>query len=149
MAAAPVPAQTSRRQPSLRRRLLLFLLIPTLALMVLDTVFVYLVALRYSNRIHDRDLAISTVGLAEALQAGHSDGHLSQESRQLLEYNPDGRSFFSVRSLRHGLISGTGTRIAKSHAPGAPVLLFVGHEFGPKADPIEGLRAAYRTCDVE
>jgi len=27
--------------------------------------------------------------------------------------------------------------------------LFVGHEFGPKGDPIEALRAAYRTCNVE
>jgi hydroxypyruvate isomerase len=27
--------------------------------------------------------------------------------------------------------------------------LFVGHEFGPKGDAIEALKAAYRTCNVE
>ena len=25
---------------------------------------------------------------------------------------------------------------------------YVGHEFSPKGDPIEALRAAYATCDV-
>ena len=107
----------SRRQPSLRRRLLAFLLIPTLVLMLLDTAFVYFVALRYANQIHDRDLAISTVGLAQALQQGRSDGRLTPEARRLLEYNPNGRSFFSVRSARHGVISGSGAHIAQPHAP--------------------------------
>jgi two-component system sensor histidine kinase TctE len=116
---------TLRRQPSLRRRLLAFLLIPTLVLMLLDTAFVYFVALRYANQIHDRDLAISTVGLAQALQLGRSDGRLTPEARRLLEYNPNGRSFFSVRSVRHGVVSGSGAHIAQSHAPSpgaAPVL---------------------------
>jgi len=27
--------------------------------------------------------------------------------------------------------------------------LYVGHEFNPKGDPIEALKAAYRTCNVE
>jgi hydroxypyruvate isomerase len=27
--------------------------------------------------------------------------------------------------------------------------LYVGHEFSPKGDPIEALKAAYRTCNVE
>lgn len=114
-----------RRQPSLRRRLLAFLLIPTLVLMLLDTAFVYFVALRYSNQIHDRDLAISSVGLAEALQQGRSDGRLTPEARRLLEYNPNGRSFFSVRSAHHGVISGSGAHIAQSPAPlpgASPVL---------------------------
>ncbi|MEO6137664.1 MAG: ATP-binding protein [Luteimonas sp.] len=116
----------SRRQPSLRRRLLAFLLIPTLVLMVLDTAFVYFVALRYANQIHDRDLAISTVGLAQALQQGRSDGRLTPEARRLLEYNPNGRSFFSVRSVHHGVISGSGAHIARADAapPGAAPRLY-------------------------
>lgn len=108
---------TTRRQPSLRRRLLAFLLIPTLVLMLLDTAFVYFVALRYANQIHDRDLAISTIGLAQALQQGRSDGRLTPEARRLLEFNPNGRSFFSVRSALHGVVSGSGARIAPSASP--------------------------------
>ena len=116
----------ARRQPSLRRRLLAFLLIPTLVLMLLDTVFVYFVALHYSNSIYDSDLAFSTIGLSKALEGGHSGGRLSQEARKLLEYNDEGRSFFSVRSLRHGLVSGSGARIPQSRNPqvGAPPTLY-------------------------
>lgn len=94
-----------RRQPSLRRRLLKFLLIPTLVLMLLDTGFVYFVALRYSNAIHDRDLISTTLGLANAIASGRSGGRLPREARSLLEYNPDGRTLFSVRSLAHGVVS--------------------------------------------
>ena len=115
----------ARRQPSLRRRLLVFLLIPTLVLMLLDTAFVYFVALRYSNGVHDRDLAFSTLGLAKALEDGHSGGHIAQETRRLLEYNPNGRSYFSVRSQRHGFISGSSVQIPQLRIPQAgsePVL---------------------------
>jgi len=116
----------ARRQPSLRRRLLVFLLVPTLVLMLLDAVFVYFIALHYSNSVHDRDLAYSTLGLAKALEDGSSGGLLPQEARKLLEYNPDGRSFFSVRSLRHGVISGSVARIPQSRTPqvGAPPTLY-------------------------
>ncbi len=116
----------SRRQPSLRRRLLVFLLIPTLVLMLLDTAFVYFVALRYSNGIHDRDLVFSTLGLARALQEGRSGGHLTQEAHLLLEYNPNGRSYFSVRSARHGVISSSKARIPplREARTGSPPVLF-------------------------
>lgn len=107
---AEIGANASARNPSLRSRLLKFLLIPTLALMLLDTGFVYLVALRYSNHVHDRDLAISTLGLATALRGDHSDGSLTHAVRLLLEYNPNGRSFFSVVSARHGLVSASTPR---------------------------------------
>ncbi len=120
-------AQTvAHRQPSLRRRLLAFLLIPTLILMVLDTAFVYFVALHYSNVIHDRDLAFSTLGLAQALQEGHSGGGLTQEAHLLLEYNPNGQSFFSVRSERHGVVSSSAARIPqlREALPGSPPVLF-------------------------
>ncbi|TBR10178.1 MAG: sensor histidine kinase [Lysobacter sp.] len=113
------------RPPSLRRRLLTFLLIPTMVLMLLDTAFVYLVALHYSNRIHDHDLAVSTSGLAKALQDGRSGGRLNHEARLLLEYNPNGRSFYSVRSLRHGFISGSVmlTPVSRAVRFGAPPML--------------------------
>ncbi|WP_159016152.1 sensor histidine kinase [Cognatiluteimonas profundi] len=116
----------AHRQPSLRRRLLAFLLIPTLALMLLDTAFVYYVALRYSNGIHDRDLAFSTLGLAQALQEGRSGGGLTREAHLLLEYNPNGQSFFSVRSQRHGVVSSSKARIPPlREAPtGSPPILF-------------------------
>ncbi len=101
--AAPDPVGG---RPSVRMRLLLFLLIPSLALLVLDSVFVYLIALHYSNFVHDRDLALSTIGLSRTLLDEGSDGQISRETSRLLAFNPEGHTFFSIRSLRHGLISG-------------------------------------------
>ena len=107
----------------MRKRLLAFLLVPTLVLMVLDTWFVYVVALRYSSHVHDRDLAESALGLARAVQAGGSDGHLSADATQIIEFDPDGRSLFAISSGHHGFVSGSAALAAQTshaHAGGAP-----------------------------
>lgn len=112
------------RRPSVRKRLLTFLLVPTLALMVLDTGFVYMVALRYSSHVHDRDLAESTLGLAKALQANASDGHLSTDATQIIEFDPDGRSLFAISSGHHGFVSGSAALAAQAthaHVGGTPL----------------------------
>ncbi|MEP6898956.1 MAG: sensor histidine kinase N-terminal domain-containing protein [Rhodanobacter sp.] len=103
--AAPVT------RPSLRRRLLVFLLIPMIVLLWLDAILTYGVALAYANRVHDRDLSDDALTLATMLsKSGLSDNQLGSpltpQARFLLEYDPDGRSFFSVSSARNGLITG-------------------------------------------
>lgn len=114
------------RQPSLRRRLLAYLLIPTLVLMIADTMFVYMIALKYSNRVHDRDLVYSTLGLADAIEDGRSDGHLTDESRALLDYSPNGKTFYSIRSARHGVVGGSARHLFAGAAPaaGQPPILY-------------------------
>lgn len=95
------------RRPSLRRRLLLFLLIPMLILLLADAVITYSVALAYSNRVHDRDLADDALTLATMLKTRSQRGTVSPQARFLLEYDPDGRDYFSIRSSRHGWVGGS------------------------------------------
>jgi two-component system sensor histidine kinase TctE len=94
-------------RPSLRRRLLLFLLVPVVAILVLDAVLTYSVALIYANHVHDRDLANDAITLAQMLKQESSGGELSPQAHFLLEYDPDGREYFAVRSTRHGLVDGS------------------------------------------
>ena len=58
----------SARRPSLRRRLLAFLALPMLALLLLNAVITYRVALAYSNHMHDRNLLEDTQSFARALR---------------------------------------------------------------------------------
>ncbi len=102
---------TPVKRPSLRRRLLVFLLIPMIVLLWLDAILTYGVALAYANRVHDRDLSDDALTLATMLsKSGLSDNQLGSsltpQARFLLEYDPDGRSFFSVSSAKNGLITG-------------------------------------------
>lgn len=103
---AELAAARSRwTQPSLRRRLLAFLLIPVGLLLLLDAMLTYGVALAYSNRVHDHDLGDDTLALAQMLRSDRLDGSLSPQARFLLEYDPDGRNYFSVHSRLHGLLA--------------------------------------------
>jgi Signal transduction histidine kinase len=98
----------SRRRPSLRRRLLVFLLIPMAALLLLDALLTYGVALTYANRVHDRDLSDDALTVAKMLGNDQFGSKLTPQARFLLEYDPDGRSYFSINSARHGLLAGNG-----------------------------------------
>ncbi|EIL94730.1 MULTISPECIES: sensor histidine kinase [Rhodanobacter] len=100
---------TRSPRPSLRRRLLLLLLVPMGVLLVLDALLSYGVALTYSNRVHDQDLREDTQSLAMMVGNLQPGDELSPQARFLLEYDPDGRSYFSVRSRLHGLLAGNGT----------------------------------------
>lgn len=110
-------SRAPRRRPSLRRRLLVFLLIPVIALLMLDAVLSYGVALTYANRVHDRDLSDDAVALAKMLGNDQLGSQLTPQARFLLEYDPDGRSYFSVSSSRHGLLAGNGQLPQLAHAP--------------------------------
>lgn len=96
------------RSPSLRGRLLLFLLVPMLTLLVVDAVVTYTVALNYANKVHDNDLADDVRTLAQMYRSERITGDLPQEARFLLEYDPDGRNYYTVRSNTRGLLSGNG-----------------------------------------
>lgn len=99
----PAPAR-----PSLRRRLLVFLLVPMALLLLLDALLSYGVALGYADRVHDRDLGDDALTLARMLGSAPLTGRLSRQARFLLEYDPDGRSYFSVSSAHRGLLAGDG-----------------------------------------
>jgi len=112
-------------RPSLRRRLLVFLLIPMIALLMLDAMLSYGVALAYANRVHDRDLSDDALTLATMLGNDRLGSVLTPQARFLLEYDPDGRSYFTVTSSKHGLMAGNGQLPPPVHAPAlgaAPVL---------------------------
>ncbi|MDY4284276.1 sensor histidine kinase [Xanthomonas sp. LF06-19] len=103
-AAAHSPAY---RHPSLRQRLLAFLLIPTVLLMLVVSALFYLLMLKYTNHVHDMDLKEDTQGLANAVNDPGERMPLTLQARQLLEYSSDGRVFFKLDSRRHGVISGS------------------------------------------
>ena len=94
------------RRPSLRRRLLISLLIPMAALLMLGALLSYSVALIYANRVHDHDLSDNALTLAQMLGNDQLGSELSPQARFLLEYDPDGHSYFAIRSVRHGLLVG-------------------------------------------
>jgi len=109
----PVPAM--RRRPSLRRRLLLVLLVPMAILLILDALLTYGVALTYANRVHDRDLSDDAEMLAKMLADPGLGTQLSPQARFLLEYDREGHSYFRVSSARRGLLAGS-TRLLPATA---------------------------------
>nr|WP_240151573.1 sensor histidine kinase [Oleiagrimonas citrea] len=115
----------TRSRPSLRRRLLAFLLIPMLVLLLLDAMLTYAVALSYSNHVHDRDLAGDAQSIAALLQHDALPGEISAQARFLLDYDPAGRNYFDIRSRQHGLVSGNGHLhgpTVHAHIGQAPIL---------------------------
>ncbi|MEO6925530.1 MAG: sensor histidine kinase N-terminal domain-containing protein, partial [Rhodanobacter sp.] len=96
-----------QRRPSLRRRLLLVLLVPMGILLLLDALITYGVASAYANRVHDRDLSDDAVMLAKMLGDPRLGNQLSPQARFLMEYDREGQSYFQVNSARHGLLAGS------------------------------------------
>ena len=113
-------------RPSLRRRLLLLLLVPMGILLLLDALLSYGVALAYSNRVHDQDLSENAQTLATMIGTQQPGDKLSPQARFLLEYDAQGRSYFSVRSSLHGLLAGNAELPQPAHAPkiGTPPTLY-------------------------
>ncbi|TAL73395.1 MAG: sensor histidine kinase [Rhodanobacter sp.] len=117
------------RRPSLRRRLLGFLLIPVAVLLLLDMTLTYAVALGYANHVHDRDLAGDALTLAKMMGNEQLGGELSPQARFLLQYDPSGEGFFSVVSRQRGLLAGN-DRLPAASPPssiGSPPTLFDTH----------------------
>ncbi|MGA8278097.1 MAG: ATP-binding protein [Rhodanobacteraceae bacterium] len=128
LVADPCSADLRRPpRPSLRRRLLLFLIIPVLIALLLDAVLTYLVALAYANHVHDADLRDDAITVAEMLKRQFPGSVMSPQAQFLLEYDPGGPEYFAVRSARHGLLGGSANLPANDVPmmhPGQPASLF-------------------------
>ncbi|GGA35500.1 sensor histidine kinase [Dyella nitratireducens] len=94
------------RRQSLRRRLLTTLLVPLTALLLLNSLITYLGALIYANHVHDVNLVNDTLTLVQLMTNKSPDGQVTPQAQFLLEYEPEGRNYFSVFSEHHGLIAG-------------------------------------------
>lgn len=110
--------------PSLRRRLLTFLLVPMLVLLIVDAIFTYAVALAYANRVGDSDLANDARSVAQLLRRDRLGGELSEQATFLLEYDPDGHNYFSIVSRKRGTLTRNGDfpAIAPPLVQAGPVL---------------------------
>jgi len=105
------------RRPSLRRRLLVFLLLPMATLLVVAAWVTYSVALAYANRVHDHDLGDEALTLAAMLASENFNGELSPQARFLIENDPDSRNYFAIRSARHGLLAGSPPLVPRADLP--------------------------------
>ena len=76
------------------------------ALLLLDAMLTYGVALSYANRVHDHDLSDDALTLATMLSNDALGGELTPQAKFLLEYDPDSRGYFSVRSAKRGVLRG-------------------------------------------
>ena len=120
------------KSPSLRRRLLLFLLVPMLALLLVDATVTYLVALHYSNRVHDSGLEDDLSTLAQLFRLKRTSGELPEEARFLLEYDPDGHNYYAVQSSKRGVISGDGALLRHNSPPADSVPRLYNAKIGGK-----------------
>lgn len=91
---------------SLRKRLLTTLLVPLTGLLLFNSLITYFGALIYANHVHDKDLLNDTLTLVQMLTTESPDGRVSPQAQFLLEYEPQGRNYFSVFSARHGFVAG-------------------------------------------
>lgn len=95
-------------RPSLRKRLLTLLLVPVVAIIVAASFVAYRVALDYSDRAQDQDLSEDVEAMGKMLQHSVRPGEsLPDPARFLIQYQPDGMNFYSIRSERHGPVSGS------------------------------------------
>ncbi|RDS85688.1 sensor histidine kinase [Dyella psychrodurans] len=110
---------------SLRRRLMTTLLVPLMVLLLVNSLITYVGALIYANHVHDKDLINDTLTLVQMMATESPDGRVSSQAQFLLEYEPEGRNYFSVFSTRHGLIAGNPAvrpPSGMSHKGDAPLL---------------------------
>lgn len=94
------------RQPSLRRRLLLFVSVPLLAILVCGGVVNYVIGLHYANEVYDHWLLDSAQSIGDLVASDAGRDELSTQARILLQSSVNNRNQFAVRSLRYGLLAG-------------------------------------------
>ncbi|PZP59046.1 MAG: sensor histidine kinase, partial [Azospira oryzae] len=87
---------TSR--PLLRTKLLQWLLVPLIALLAVDAVVSYFVALRFSQRAYDRSLAeiARELALHVVEREGKVQFDLPEPAQRVLLADPSDRVYFSV-----------------------------------------------------
>ena len=94
------------RNPSLRRRLLLFVSIPLLAVLVCGGVINYVIGLHYANKVYDRWLLDSAQAIGDLVNSDAGRNELSDQARILLQFSVKERNEFAVRSLHYGVLAG-------------------------------------------
>jgi len=93
---------------SLRRKLLVWLLLPLLSLWLAGAVVAYFMALNFTNVAYDRALFDSTRSLAEQVRVvgGHTEVELPRSAVQILLSDEFDRVYFQVNGRSGRLISG-------------------------------------------
>ncbi len=94
------------RNPSLRRRLLLFVSVPLLAVLVCGGIINYVIGLHYANKVYDRWLLDSAAAIGDLVNSDAGRNELSDQARILLQFSVKERNEFAVRSLRYGVLAG-------------------------------------------
>jgi signal transduction histidine kinase len=105
---------------SLRLQLVVWTLLPMLAVLGIGTFATYLIALRFANRAYDYSLQdeARTIAARIDLRGGAAKLDLPHDVREVLEYDPLDRVYFDVRSRAHGQIAGTAELPLPEVAPG-------------------------------
>jgi two-component system sensor histidine kinase TctE len=93
-----------RRPPSLRRRLLAFLVAPMALAWLLSGVLVYVLALHYANTSYDRALTDSLRALERMVGSDARYQELNPQARILFEVDSEDPNYYTIRSVRHGTL---------------------------------------------
>lgn len=94
-----------RRPPSLRRRLLAFLAAPMVLAWLATGALVYLLALHYANLNYDRALTDLLSALERMMKSEARYEALNPQARILFEVDSEDPNFFTVHSVRHGILA--------------------------------------------
>ncbi|MBZ0222751.1 MAG: sensor histidine kinase N-terminal domain-containing protein [Dokdonella sp.] len=91
--------------PSLRQRLLTILLLPLTLAWIGSGVLIYVLALHYANVNYDRSLADTAHSLERIASSEAGADGLSPQVRMLLESETADPTWYSVRSVEHGVLA--------------------------------------------
>ncbi|MCW5579259.1 MAG: sensor histidine kinase N-terminal domain-containing protein, partial [Dokdonella sp.] len=93
------------RAPSLRRRLLTILAVPLALAWIGSGALIYVLALHYANVNYDRSLIETARALERMARSDAGGAALSPQVRILMESEADDPTWYSVRSLSHGVLA--------------------------------------------
>lgn len=93
------------RPVSLRRRLLTILAVPMVLAWLGSGAVIYGLALYYTNMNYDRSLVEGAQMLERMTRSGSGREELSPQVRVLIEYDTENPTYYSVRSLHHGVLA--------------------------------------------
>lgn len=93
------------RPPSLRRRLLTILVVPLALAWVGSGALIYVLALHYANLSYDRSLVDTAHALERIARSEAGADSISPQVRILMESESNDPTWYSVRSLHHGVLA--------------------------------------------